>query len=344
MIKTIENKIKEDKKKKQKRKEISITNKKHKMEDKITHERGALSEENYRENTDQRYLRLFNEAYHELLNKENNYKTKITFSNRFNDYNANITLNKSKRIIELRLSKKWQLISDEILKGLFQELLMKIFLKNKKEITFNIELYRRFIRNLDAVTTVNVENNEKLNEDNKNLKNGKNTEVEKNQKNKNNKNDNFLILLDSFNRINERFFNNSLDLCNLKFGRNSKNTAGTYNYHTDTIILSNLLRNANKELLDFVMYHEMLHKYLKFEIENNWSHTKEFRELESQYPNYQNIEDELFRFLSKEKQKMELSQQKKELNQKQNNKNRNKDITGKNKRKRYSKLKKFFGI
>ncbi|MBR9692917.1 M48 family metallopeptidase [Candidatus Woesearchaeota archaeon] len=60
---------------------------------------------------------------------------------------------------------------------------------------------------------------------------------------------------------------------------------GHYEYATDTISISTALKEA-PELLDYVLYHEMLHKKHKFTESkggNTRSHTKAFRDEEKKY-------------------------------------------------------------
>jgi len=60
------------------------------------------------------------------------------------------------------------------------------------------------------------------------------------------------------------------------------------------------------ELLDFVMYHEMLHKKHKFSISGVKSryHTKEFKEDEKKFGDVKLIEKKLTIFLRKHKRKL----------------------------------------
>ena len=62
-------------------------------------------------------------------------------------------------------------------------------------------------------------------------------------------------------------------------------------YATDTVTLSKALAH-DLELVDYVMYHELLHKKHKFTSKNGKSrhHTKEFRIAEKRYPNQELME------------------------------------------------------
>ncbi|MEK6876580.1 MAG: hypothetical protein AABX63_04155, partial [Nanoarchaeota archaeon] len=67
---------------------------------------------------------------------------------------------------------------------------------------------------------------------------------------------------------------------------NSVRRLGSYEYGSDTISISRvLLEDSN--LMDYVMYHEMLHKKFKFNSSNGRTchHTKEFKEMERKFEN-----------------------------------------------------------
>jgi len=173
--------------------------------------------------------------------------SKLTYSKAFRGFNANVRYTKLK--LEFRISYSWKDISDDIKIGLLQSLLNKVFKTDIK--TMNIELYEIFLSKLQKVTPV------------------VHTEG---------------ILSDSFNRMNQAYFNGLLDMPNLVFGKNNFHTLGTYTYQDDTIMISrSLLKDMN--LLDYVMYHEMLHKKLNYKKTGKRTvhHSKEFRELEKQF-------------------------------------------------------------
>ena len=82
---------------------------------------------------------------------------------------------------------------------------------------------------------------------------------------------------------------------NLAWGLNSRTRLATYDYHTDTIRVSNLLRNAEEDVVAYLIYHEMLHKKLKFSSSGSKTvhHGRKFRELEKKFENRQQIEKRL---------------------------------------------------
>ncbi|MDK2849852.1 MAG: hypothetical protein PWP03_129 [Candidatus Woesearchaeota archaeon] len=215
---------------------------------------------------DNKFVKLFNEAYSNVLNKENTYTVEVKFSSRFKKFNGKLVLFRNKKLFELRLSNEWKNISNEIVKGLIEELIAGLFKKNYH--SFNIEIYRRFIRNLDLTNSRVEEESDKE-------------------------------LLESFKRVNEKYFNNSLDVCLVKFGNESTTKLGEYNYHSDKITISKVLKDAPQRLLDYVMYHEMIHKYLKLSIKGKTYHSKEFKQLESKYEGWPQVEKELTTYIKK---------------------------------------------
>ena len=192
---------------------------------------------------------LIQEAFHQLYpEKELKYNFSLKYSRRFNSYNANVRLYGNNLIFNL--SKEWKKISKEIQIGLIQELMVKILkVKNK---TMNMELYNLFMKNVHlAVPKTKTDE----------------------------------ILEESFNRVNDIYFNGMLDKCNLQWGNESTSKLGCYEYGSDTITISTIFKNAPQEFLDYVMYHEMLHKKFKFQNKNgrNLHHSGEFKRMEAKF-------------------------------------------------------------
>jgi predicted metal-dependent hydrolase len=69
---------------------------------------------------------------------------------------------------------------------------------------------------------------------------------------------------------------------------------GSYSFNSDAIKFNPVLMK-DSEALDYVMYHELLHKKLKFRSESgrSYHHTPEFKELERRFPNASQIEKRL---------------------------------------------------
>ncbi len=178
----------------------------------------------------------------------------LVYSGRFKGYNANI---KKGRKIRVGLSKKWKDVNKEIQIGIIQKLFCKLFKIEKK--TVNMDLYNKFIKKVHM--TIRKTKSEPA-------------------------------LESSFNRVNERFFNGMIDPTNLVFSK-GRRTLGRYDFTRDTIFISRHL-TKDREALDYVMFHEMLHKHLKFKSgKRNSYHTGEFKEREKSFPNWEKIEKRL---------------------------------------------------
>lgn len=105
----------------------------------------------------------------------------------------------------------------------------------------------------------------------------------------------FFDLDDVFQIINKAFFNNAVQKPVLKWSSQpNKCRMGTYNYQTDTIMINKALDHQQTPgyVIEFVMYHEMLHKALGFDQKGNRrvAHTAKFRKLEKAFPDYEKAE------------------------------------------------------
>ncbi|MBC8500659.1 MAG: SprT-like domain-containing protein [Nanoarchaeota archaeon] len=210
-------------------------------------------------------MNLAEKAYKELYpEKILDRKIELKYSRRFKSYNANVRYNPKKIIFSL--SNDWKDVFGEIQIGLIQSLLLKIFKEKRK--TINMELYDKFIKNIPKFSIpTNVD----------------------------------LVLEESFDRMNKKYFFDFLEKPNLVWGQESFRKLGSYEYATDTIIISKVLK-GEKELLDYVMHHEMLHKKLKFNSKNgrNYHHTSEFKKREKEFEDKE-IEKKLTAFLRKKR-------------------------------------------
>jgi predicted metal-dependent hydrolase len=199
------------------------------------------------------------------------YSHSIKYSGKFKPYRANVKLRADS--IQFNLSRKWKTVSKEIQIGLIQELLLKILkkrLKPLKTTTQNIELYNIFMKKIHIAAPK--------------------THIDP-------------VLEQSFERINEKYFYDLLEKTNLKWGIPSISKLGSYEYGTDTIMISRVLENTDTEILDYIMYHEMLHKKHKFTRKNNRSyhHTTEFRKKEREFENSKLIEKRLKNLLTRKR-------------------------------------------
>ncbi len=207
-------------------------------------------------------MNIVQESFKRLYpNKELSRECIIEYSGKFSDFNGNIRVSPWK--ITVSMSKKWKDVDPEITIGLIQELICKVF-KTRKIRTMNIDLYHNFIKNLHLSVSK--------------------TKTDP-------------ILLDSFNSMNELFFMHGIELTNLEWGSKNFQVLGTYEYQSDTITISSALKDVDHKLLDYVMYHEMLHKKFKYSNKNgkSYHHTSEFKKWERKYPNWEEMESRLKR-------------------------------------------------
>ena len=223
---------------------------------------------------------LIKEAFQQLYTeKELKYSVSLKYSRKFKPYNANVKLYRNN--LMFNLSKEWRKISKEIQIGLIQELMTKILkesnaseLRSKRtrsqvtKKTMHMELYNLFMKNVHlAIPKTKTD----------------------------------VILEESFNRVNETHFNGMLDKPNLQWGNESTSKLGSYEYGSDTITISTIFKNEKKEMLDYVMYHEMLHKKFKFQNKNgrNLHHSNEFKKMESKFEKSDLIEKEISKLARK---------------------------------------------
>lgn len=206
-------------------------------------------------------------AFRDLFDKEPSYTFKVEYGH-LKEYNAYVI--KSFKTITFKLSKRWLNISPMIKIGLFQSLLIKLFRRSKKlkaRKTTSLEVYNNFVKGLYL-------------------------SVEKKKFDP--------ILEESFIRVNKTYFNGSMDKPNLRFGRPAFVKLASYNFHNDTVTVSSIFKDAPNELLDLLMYHELLHKKLKFSGSLlKRFHTYRFRSDEKKFKNYEIVDEELEEFVRK---------------------------------------------
>jgi predicted metal-dependent hydrolase len=204
-------------------------------------------------------------AFYELYpEKQSTRELRVKYSRAFKAYNANVKYTAS--WMEFKLSHEWKKISDEMKIGLIQSLLAKIFKDNRR--TINMDLYDNFIKGVGEYRPA--------------------TKIDS-------------VLEKSFDRVNEKYFGSFLEKTNLIWGGQSFSKLGTYTYGENTITISKVLAD-DEELLDYVMYHEMLHKKHKFQVKNRRSrhHTRVFRDDERKFEN-PDVEKKLGDFLRKKR-------------------------------------------
>ncbi len=213
---------------------------------------------------------IIREAFQKLYpEKEFVYTSELTYSGQFKPYNARVQWRGNH--FRFRLSRTWKEVDGEITMGLLQVLLLRV-LKDQKT-TFNIELYHSFLKKLPAVTV---------------------------------KGESDAFLVQAFERVNRAYFFDIIDQPTLQWGSAATTKLAHYDLHTDTIVVSSIFQDAPIELLDYVMYHEMLHKKHQFVGKGKHSrfHTTAFRDDELKFSDAVLLEQRLKMFLREKKRKL----------------------------------------
>lgn len=107
-------------------------------------------------------------------------------------------------------------------------------------------------------------------------------------------------LEESFERVNSEYFQGRLERPALTWNKTiTHRKLGHYQPATDMLMVSISLDRADvpEYLLDYVMYHELLHKALGVQLSNGrqYAHTPEFREAERKFLRYEKAEETLKR-------------------------------------------------
>jgi predicted metal-dependent hydrolase len=187
--------------------------------------------------------------------------TRVVYSRRFSAYNGNIRATRAEVVVGL--SRDWHGRDPDVVQGLVEHLLSKLFKKKAK--TPRMALYQDFL------LYVHREQREKTVED--------------------------AALKASYDRVNAKYFKGSFEMPNITWGRDSTRKLGHYHYGSDTVMLSTVLKDEPR-FLDFVMYHELLHKKHGL-TRGGRAHTKAFKDEEALYK--EATEAELSKFISGKK-------------------------------------------
>jgi hypothetical protein len=217
-------------------------------------------------------MNIAEKAYVELFpEKASSRMMRVRYSRAFRPYNANVRYTAAAMVFSL--SRDWKEVSEEIRIGLIQSLLIKV-LKEKRDKdgktikTINMDLYENFLRNIGDFSTAKESDP---------------------------------LLEESFDRVNSKYFAGMMERPSLRWGSNSFSKLGSYEYGSNTITISLVLQDEAL-LLDYVMYHEMLHKKHKFHTTSgrSYHHTKLFREKERAFEDPL-AEEKLKAFLKKKR-------------------------------------------
>ena len=210
---------------------------------------------------------LIQRAYKELFpEKELNRTTKIKYSGKFSGYNANVHY--TPYHLEFHLSRQWKDVSEEIKIGLLQSLLAKVFKSDSK--TNAMDIYHYFLKSVHIAAPK--------------------TETDP-------------LLETSYHRVNEKYFLGMIEKPNLVWGQYAKRKLGSYDYATDTILMSSIFKDAPLVLLDSVMHHEVLHKKHKFSERGRRTnhHTPAFKADERKFEAFEDVEKQMKCFLAKKR-------------------------------------------
>ncbi len=98
-----------------------------------------------------------------------------------------------------------------------------------------------------------------------------------------------------FDDVNRRFFGGRLHKPHLGWSvRDSRSRLGFYSSDRDLLVISRIFDRPNtpRHVVEYMLYHEMLHIYLPAEKVNGRRrvHTAEFRRLEKQFPQYEAVQ------------------------------------------------------
>ncbi len=211
------------------------------------------------------------EAFRELFpDKEESREILIRYSSKFRSFNANVRY--TSRQIVFSLSREWLNLSDDLKKGLVQHLLVKVYKTNNFTKTIEMDLYEKFIMNI-----------------------GKYVKVEESDPE----------LVESFEKLNKEYFEDMLEKPNLIWGQDSFRKLGHYEYATNTIMISNIFKDE-PEFVDYIMYHELLHKKQGRRITKtgrSMHHDSRFRNEEKKYKGADEMETRLKSFIRRKRLK-----------------------------------------
>ena len=200
----------------------------------------------------------------------------LNYSGHFSGYNANVKYTRT--YITFNLSSSWRNVDEDIQSGLIESLAIRMF-KIRGISTDKMKLYVSFMKGLSKYAKKYLYDPQ---------------------------------LEESFNRVNEKFFSASMEKPNLVFATESFRKLGSYEYGTDTINISTIFKDLPKDeseqkFLDYVIYHELLHKKHTFNVKNgrHQAHTTAFRNDEKKFGMADDVdmEKELNVWLRKKKSK-----------------------------------------
>jgi len=182
----------------------------------------------------------------------------LNYSNKFRSHGGKIQINTLQRTLSCTVSARWKDVTESIQMGFLQALIAKLNKTKKK--TLEIDLYHQYMHQLSTYAPKQTFDP---------------------------------LISEAFNEVNTHYFGGSIEKPNLVW-RKSKNPLGTYEYATDTVSISRHLA-SDKELLQYVLYHELLHKKHGYKTRGTrmCSHDAAFRADEHKFENWQQLEKRL---------------------------------------------------
>ena len=195
----------------------------------------------------------------------------VKYSGHFKDFNANVHIHKEgRRVTKLvfSLSKALKDTDESIQTGVIQYLLNKVY--KTKISTDEQAMYNNFIRHIGRYTKAQ-------------------------------ESDPLLVTL--YHELNEEYFDGLMEQPTMAFVGENTTTLGKYDYVQDLVTMSSVLKEE-RELLKFVLYHELLHKKHSFNTAGTRTmyHTQAFREDERKFHD-KDIEKKLDAYIAKKKWK-----------------------------------------
>jgi hypothetical protein len=212
-------------------------------------------------------MNLAEEAHHIFFpGKREDREITLKYSGKYKGYNASVR-HTNKKIV-FGLSKEWKEVDEDIQLGLLHLLYLRMYKLRGKSI--QLDLYNSFMKRVGTYVVPEKQD---------------------------------AGLLERFHLINEEYLSGLLEPPNLVWGGENVRVLGHYDYGTNTITLSEVMRHAG-ELLNYVIYHEMLHMKFRLEFKGMRAihHSREFREWERKFK-LENAEKKLNEYLRKKRWK-----------------------------------------
>ncbi|MFW5865705.1 MAG: hypothetical protein ACOCU6_01290 [Nanoarchaeota archaeon] len=217
---------------------------------------------------------LSSRAFQELYPDRKQPLMSISYSARFNEYNANVKIVRSngRRSLHFSLSDAYRTCEEDIRIGVVQHLLNRV---NKTSIpTLEQELYESFLKNVTRYVRRQASDP---------------------------------LLVELFDELNKEYFNDIMEQPSMIFGAEATTTLGHYNFTLDRVSISSALK-PRRDLIKYVLYHELLHKKHSFKTANlrTQYHTSAFREDEMKFAD-KKMDQRLNDFLKRKRKKRILS-------------------------------------